>query len=196
MSNKYKFLDPEGIYFVSFATVYWIDVFTRIDYKYIFVNSLKYCQENKGMTLHAWCLMTNHAHLNFSSNEKGKHSDILRDFKKFTSKNLIQAIKNNPSESRKEWMLELFKKAGLNNSNNDNFQFWQQDNHPIEIYSPKVIEQKLTYLHNNPVTAGIVVEPEHYIYSSASNYSGKEGLINVEILDVPSSLVGYVHLGR
>ncbi len=196
MSNKYKFLDPNGIYFVSFATIDWIDAFTRIEYKDIFVNSMKYCQEKKGMILHAWCLMSNHAHFIFSSKEAGKHSEILRDFKKFTSKKILEAIENNPSESRKEWMLKLFKKAGKSNSNNTNFQFWQQDNHPIEIYSPQVIEQKLTYLHNNPVATRIVLEPEHYLYSSAINYSGQKGLIDVEILDIPSSLVGYVHLGR
>ena len=70
MSTKYKFLDPEGIYFVSFATVDWVDVFTRQEYKDIFIDSLKYCQKNKGMIIHAWCLMTNHVHLIFSSNEK------------------------------------------------------------------------------------------------------------------------------
>ena len=79
MSTKYKFLDPEGIYFVSFATLGWVDVFTRIAYKEIFVDSLRYCINKKGLILHAWCLMTNHVHLIFSSKESGKHSAILRD---------------------------------------------------------------------------------------------------------------------
>ena len=196
MSTKYKFLDPEGIYFVSFATVDWVDVFTRQEYKEIFVDSMKYCQKNKGMIIHAWCLMTNHVHLIFSSNEKGQHSDILRDLKKYTSKKLFESIKSNPHESRKEWILKILAKAGRNNSNNKKYQFWQQDNHPIEIFSPKVISQKLTYLHNNPVEAGIVSLAEQYLYSSASNYCGQSGLIEIEILDVPANLVGYVFIGR
>ncbi|MBK7879958.1 MAG: transposase [Saprospiraceae bacterium] len=196
MSTKYKFLDPEGIYFVSFATVDWVDVFTRQEYKDIFIDSLKYCQKNKGMIIHAWCLMTNHVHLIFSSNEKGKHSDILRDLKKYTSKKLLESIISNPHESRKEWMLNILSNAGRNNSNNKKFQFWQQDNHPIEIFSPKVISQKLVYLHNNPVEAGIVSLAEQYLYSSASNYCGQSGLIEIEILDVPANLVGYVFIGR
>ena len=81
MRTNYKFLDPEGIYFVSFATVGWVDVFTRIEYKEIFVDSLRYCINKKGLILHAWCLMTNHVHLIFSSKESGKHSAILRDIK-------------------------------------------------------------------------------------------------------------------
>jgi REP element-mobilizing transposase RayT len=63
MSRKHKFLNPEGLYFVSFAVVYWLDVFTRNEYKDILVENLKYCQENKGMEIIAWCIMTNHVHL-------------------------------------------------------------------------------------------------------------------------------------
>jgi putative transposase len=107
MSTKYKFLDPEGIYFVSFATVGWVDVFTKIEIKRIFVESLRYCINNKGLIVHAWCLMTNHVHLIFSSKESGKHSAILRDLKKYTSSKLLIEIDSNTKESRKEWMLKI-----------------------------------------------------------------------------------------
>ncbi|HNE63840.1 MAG: transposase [Saprospiraceae bacterium] len=195
MITKYKFLDPEGIYFVSFATVGWVDVFTRAEYKEIFLESLKYCQQHKGLVIHAWCLMTNHVHLIFSGGEPGKHSGILRDLKKYTAIKLLEAIAANPQESRKEWMMKIFTQAGKENSNNSRYQFWRQDNHPVEIYSPKVVSQKLEYVHNNPVNAGIVQEAEHYLYSSARNYSNQNGLINVENLDIPGSLVGYVNVG-
>ena len=102
----------------------------------MFIGSLKYCQKNKGMIIHALCLMTNHEHLIFSCKEKGKHSDILRDLKKFTSKKIIESSLDNPFESRKEWIIEILSDAGINNSNNKEYPFWQQDNHPIEIYSP------------------------------------------------------------
>ncbi|MEP7197569.1 MAG: transposase [Saprospiraceae bacterium] len=196
MSTKYKFLDPEGIYFVTFATVGWVDIFTRFEYKNIFVESLKYCQKHKGLILHAWCLMTNHVHLIFSSVDPGKHSNILRDLKKYTANSILEAIKLNPKESRKEWILEIFGKAGIRNSNNTKFQFWRQDNHPMEIYSPMIISQKINYVHNNPLKDGVVSEPEHYLYSSACDYAGIKGLIEVEILDIPSSLIGYIHVGR
>ena len=192
MSTKYKFIDNNGIYFVSFATVSWVDVFTRLTYMEIFIESVRYCQQNKGLKLHAWCLMSNHAHLVFSRSGQYSHSDILRDLKKFTSKNLIEAIENNSSESRKEWMLSIFRNAGQNKSNNKVYQFWQQDNHPIELFSPAVTFQKIDYVHNNPVVAGIVSEPDHYLHSSARDYLGINGVLDVEILERPMSLEGYV----
>jgi REP element-mobilizing transposase RayT len=140
--------------------------------------------------------MTNHVHLIFSSSEAGKHAEILRDLKKYTSNQIIKAIQSNTRESRKEWILEIFGKAGIRNSNNQEFQFWQQHNHPIEIYSPKIISQKIEYVHNNPVSSGFVSEADHYLYSSARNYAGQKGILEVEILDISPSLVGYVHVGR
>ena len=68
-------------------------------------------------------------------------------------------------------MLELFRKAGAANSRNSEYQFWRQDNHPMELYSAAFIFQKLNYIHNNPVEAGIVDRPEHYLYSSARDYA-------------------------
>jgi len=109
MSEKYKFNDPEGIYFTTLTVVQWIDLFTRKELEYIVVNSLKHCQEHKGLIIHAWCLMPSHLHLNLSSKDE-KLSDILRDFKKYTSKEIIKQI-NLINESRKEWLLEMFKKA-------------------------------------------------------------------------------------
>lgn len=106
--------------------------------------------------------------------------DIIRDFKKFTSKKLIKAIEENNQESRKEWMMSIFKSAGEYNSNNKNYQFWRQDNKPIEVYSNAVIDQKLEYLHNNPVEEGIVEQAEEYVYSSARDYAGQKGLLDIE----------------
>jgi REP element-mobilizing transposase RayT len=183
MSRAYKIHNKEGIYFISFATVGWVDVFTRKEYKNIVVESLQYCQKEKGLVLHAWCIMTNHVHLIISAKEGFDLAGIIRDMKKFTSNQLIKAITGNPKESRKEWMLAMFKKAGLINSNNKYYQFWRQDNKPIEVYTNAVIDQKLNYLHNNPVEEGIVENAEDYVYSSARDYAGTNGLLEVELID-------------
>ena len=79
-------------------------------------------------------------------------------------------------------MLWIFKKAGEKNSRNQGHQFWQQDNHPIELSTPEMKRQRLKYLHENPVRAGIVQEPEHYVYSSAIDYAGGKGLVKLEML--------------
>ena len=142
MSRNYKFHNPEGLYFVSFAVVEWLDVFTRNEYKDILVESLSYCQKHKGMEIFAWCIMTNHVHLVFRSINGLDPANLLGDFKRFTSKAIVKAIQENPRESRKEFLLEQFKKAAGKSSNVNNFQFWRHDNKPIELWSSKVIHEK------------------------------------------------------
>ncbi len=182
MSSKYKFHNPDGTYFVTFSVVKWVDVFTRDIYREIILESLKYCQENKGLQLCAYVIMTNHLHLIISREDKNLLENIMRDFKKFTSSQLIKAIKDNPYESRKEWMLEIFKDEGRKNTNNRYYQFWQQDNHPIELATNRMLDQKLDYLHNNPVEHGFVKKAEDYPWSSITNYIGEKGMIDVEII--------------
>jgi len=182
MSRKYKFRNPDGLYFVSFATVNWIDVFTRTAYKDILVENLNYCIENKGLKIWAWVIMSNHLHLLISS-ETNNCSDILRDFKRVSSKALLKAIEENPQESRKEWMLWMFERAGNKNSNNTKYQFWQQHNQPIEISTnTDKIDKALNYIHQNPVTAGFTDRAEHYPYSSAVDYAGEKGMVKIEMI--------------
>jgi putative transposase len=182
MSSKYKVGEDAIPHFVTFSVVGWVDVFSREQYKELFVESLKYCQQNKGMVLHGWVIMTNHVHLIISSNSN-KIEHIVRDLKKYTSKQIIKAIQENNVESRKEWMLNLFSFAGKNNNNNKEFQFWKQDYHPIELNTTEKIKQRLDYLHENPVRSGLVWEPWHYKYSSAMDYyTNEHGLLQVELL--------------
>jgi len=183
MSRKYKFRDPDALYFVSFAVVGWVDVFTRSDYSEIFIDSHSYCQAKKGLELWAYVIMPNHVHLIISRNRSASLQDIMRDLKKYTAGKILNAIKLNQTESRKEWMLRIFQEAGRHNSNNTNYQFWQQDNHPIELSTNAMIDQKLKYLHNNPVAARIVDRAEDYLYSSARQYSGMKGSLNVKLIE-------------
>jgi putative transposase len=158
-------------------------VFTRKDYRDIVLESIRYCQKEKGLRLHSWCIMSNHLHLIISAKENNL-SDILRDFKKFTSKQLIKAITENKQESRREWMLEIFSKQGAKNSRNSEYQFWRQDNQPMELTSGHFTFQKMNYVHQNPVAAGIVEKPEDYLYSSARDYflQRKCGLLEVDFI--------------
>jgi len=107
----------------------------------------------------------------------------MRDMKKFTAFELRKAILSNERERRKDWMLNLMKKAGEQNANPRNFQLWLEGNHPIELNYPTIMHQKLDYIHDNPVEAGIVEEPEKYLYSSARDYYGDKGLLDIIILD-------------
>lgn len=165
----YKIRNQEAIHFITFSVVEWVDVFTRKDYRDIVIESLKHCQTEKELLLHCWCIMSNHLHLIVSAKNKNL-SDVLRDFKKFTSKQIITGIHNNQHESRRDWMLRIFREQGESNSRNKEYQFWRQDNQPMELYSPAFIFQKMNYIHYNPVEAGIVDKPEDYLYSSARDY--------------------------
>ncbi len=176
----YKIRDQHGMYYLTFTVIDWIDVFTRKCYRDLLLDSLEYCQKEKGLAIHAYVIMSNHLHCILSS-KTGKLSDTIRDFKSNTSKQIINSIQED-TESRREWMLDLFSYKGLNNSRNKTFQFWQQSNHPIELHTNHFIDQKLDYIHNNPVKAGWVIKPEEYVYSSAKNYAGEVGLIEVELI--------------
>ncbi len=178
MGHKYAFRDSAQLHFVSFATVNWIDVFIRRQYCEIIVDSLKYCIENKGLELYAWCIMSSHVHL-IISRENGDLSDIIRDMKRHTAKKILALIADDVEESRREWMLWMFGRAGKWNNNNEKYQFWQQDNHPIELMTNEMLMQRLNYLHNNPVVSGAVSEPQHYLYSSACDYCGEKGLLPI-----------------
>jgi len=179
MGRKYKFHDHQKLHFVSFATVNWIDVFTRRIYCDIVVNSLKYCIENKGLELYAWCIMSSHVHLIIGT-EDGNLSDIIRDMKRHTSKLLLKTISENMQESRRDWMMFMFERAGAYNSNNEKYQFWQQNNHPIELSTEEMFNQRLDYLHYNPVESGAITHPPDYFYSSAVDYyTDQKGLLPI-----------------
>jgi REP element-mobilizing transposase RayT len=183
-ANGYTIKDQTKPHFITATVVDWVDVFSRKVYKDIVLNSLEYCTENKGMILYGYVIMSNHIHLIIQS-ENGKLSNLIRDFKKFTSKSILEEIHNNKNESRKDWMLKRFEFAGRSHSRNESYQLWQYGSHPEEIFSEKFFWSKLDYIHQNPVRAGIVEQPEHYIHSSASNYIENRGLIKIEKVDIP-----------
>ena len=183
MGRKYSIRDQDKFYFVTFTTANWIDVFIRDEYRNIFIDSLKYCQNEKGLEIGAWCIMTNHVHLIIGSNGKNKLEDIIRALKSYTSRHILKCIEYNSLESRKEWILWMMKRAGRKKSNNKDFQFWQQHNHPIELATNQMIDQRVDYIHDNPVRARFVEGPSHWLYSSARDYEGTKGLLELVYLD-------------
>jgi len=109
-------------------------------------------------------------------------SEIFRDFKKFTSKEIVSEIER-INESRRKWLLRSFKKSGEGLNRISNYKVWQDGNQPKEIETNDFLDQKLAYIHNNPVESEIVDEAEHYLFSSARDYSGYSGMLHVAILE-------------
>ena len=183
MSSHYKVSDDQLPHFVTSTIVGWVDALTRDAYKDIICESLVFCQKEKGMQLHAWVIMSNHIHLIVSAQSGYIISNIMRDFKKFTSKKIVRAIALNNQESRKGWMLNMFRFSGQTNASNEVDQFWQSDYHPVALDTEEKMRQKLNYLHENPVRAGIVWEAQQYRYSSAIDYyEQKAGLLQLVML--------------
>ena len=159
MSRKYRIRDQGKLYFVTFTVINWIDIFIRDEYRNVFLESVQYCQKNKGLEVYAWCIMTSHIHMILGTKGENRLEDIIRDLKSFTSRRIRKLLENKEKvgESRRGWIFSMMNQAGIKNGNNKDFQFWQQHSHPIELSTNSLLDQKLDYIHNNPVKAGFVV---------------------------------------
>ena len=193
--SRYRILDQEGLNFITCTIVGWIDIFSRQCYRDLLLDSLKFCRKEKGLLVFAYVIMSNHIHLVVQTEESARQnlSEIIRDFKKFTANAILEKI-NTESESRRDWLLHMFRYHARFNSNNRYFQVWQQDNHPILLFSSRIIWQKVNYIHMNPVRARIVDNPSDYIYSSARNYEreNRDCLIEIDLLEAWWTDVGKI----
>lgn len=192
MSHQYRVRSQDDIHFVTFTIVDWVDVFTRPAYKQVIIDALAYCQQHKGLEVFAICLMTNHLHLLAAAAPPAKLPDIIRDFKKHTNKQLIGLIKDE-HESRRDWMMYRFEFNAKYNNRIKDFKVWQDGYHGINCADPNVLKQKLDYIHNNPVRAGIVAKPQDYLYSSAANYCDEGGGIRSNFSEYICLLTNYLH---
>ena len=125
MGFAYRIVNQHSTHFITCTVYQWVDVFSRKAYRDIFLDSIRYCQQSKGLKVYGWVIMTNHVHLIIGSDEQNL-SDILRDFKKYTATQIVKAIANNEKESRKQWLLWLLNKG-------DSICFWEEGYHGEEI---------------------------------------------------------------
>lgn len=157
----------DAIFFVTLTVVSWVDVFTRRSYCEELVKNIQYCQQQKGLELYAYVIMTNHMHW-IAGQTEGKLNDLLRDFKSYSAKQLLSMIYNDPIESRRDWMKIVFQYNAKFQKQNAANMFWQKTNYPLECYNQKILWQKMNYIHENPVRTGLVERAEHWYYSSGN----------------------------
>jgi len=181
--DNYKITDQNAMHFLTFTVVDWVDAFTKKDYRLELVDSMNYCIKEKGLIVYGWVIMSNHMHAIWQAKEGYLLSDIIRDFKKFTAKSIISMIKEG-NESRKVWMLKKFEYAGKRLNRISEYKFWKDSNHAIYLgpEDTKMKEQKLEYIHNNPVKAMLVHSADDYVFSSAGDYAGEKGLVEITLL--------------
>ncbi|MBC8146374.1 MAG: transposase [Bacteroidetes bacterium] len=184
MSDKYKIFEGDEVYFVTFTIVEWINVLAEHNYKMIIIDSISYCQSNKGLVVYGYCIMPNHVHMIIQATQQNSLSAILRDLKKFTSKAIVNKLLIENSEESNN-ILSKFREAGKHLTRIKDYKVWQDGNRAKLIYSNKFLWEKLTYIHNNPVEKGLCDQPWDYLYSSATNYTDKKSLLDVVCLSVP-----------
>jgi REP element-mobilizing transposase RayT len=177
MSTGYQITAQDEVHFVTFQVVKWVDIFTRKVYRDIVIESLRFCQQHKGLEIFAFVIMSNHVHLLVRS-EREALSNTIRDFKSYTGKKILEAIETE-AESRREWMLNVFEFSARQHKRNETYQIWTHENHAEVVYGNRFIDSKVNYIHENPVRAGIVEKAEDYLYSSARNYAGLDGVLEV-----------------
>lgn len=174
MGFNYTVKDQGAVHFVTFTVHQWADVFTRAEYIHLLLESLQYCQKAKGLKIYAWVIMSNHCHLIISSTNNNL-SEIIRDFKKYTSKAIFKAIEENSRESRKEWLLRVL-------FYEERIWFWEEGYHGEEIFTKDFFDTKKNYIHMNPVRAGIVEKEEDYLFSSAADFYGvRKGKLELSV---------------
>lgn len=172
MPFSYTIRDQGAVHFVTFTVHQWVDVFTRKVYIDELLESLRFCQKNKGLEIFAWVVMSNHCHLIVRAKNENL-SDVIRDFKKFTSKKIYKSIEDNKQESRKNWLPKVL-------MYDNRIWFWKEGYHGEEIWSQNFFDVKLNYIHQNPVRAGFVEKEEEYLWSSAGDlYGVRKGPIDI-----------------
>jgi len=176
--------EPNDIYFITNSIINYIDLFTCNEYSEIIIDSLNHCSREKGLNVHAWCLMPGYLELIASAQQEQTFADIMRDFKKFTSKKITKTIQL-IDENRKDWLLDKFEFAGRYNTKIKDYKVWQDGYNPVRCFSPDFLRQKIDKVHHCPVKEGFVWEPQHYALSSAVDYyEQRKGKVDVVLLKI------------
>jgi REP element-mobilizing transposase RayT len=169
MPRSYRIVSGEGYaYFVTCTVVEHLPIFSRPNYVQIVLDSLAYLREHKNTQLNAFVLMSTHLHAVLWPQNGANMSDVLRDFKRHTSR----AISREAQHLGDSQFLQTFAavRAGNRARPESQYQVWQEGSHPEAIYSDDFARQKIEYIHFNPVKAGLVAKPEDWPHSSARAY--------------------------
>ena len=170
--SRYRFGESKYPHFLTCTIVGWLPVFTRPESVQIIFDSWSYLHDHDRMSILGYVVLENHLHLIALADDLPKE---IWDFKSFTARKLIDLLK----ESNAETILKQLRREKAQHKTDREYQLWQESSHPIEITNDTIMRQKLEYTHYNPVKRGYVDRPEHWRYSSARNYLGMPGLVNV-----------------
>ena len=171
--SRYNIFDNDAPYFLTATVVNWLPLFNSPAVVEILFESLCFLQESKRLVLYAYVIMENHLHMLAASNNLSKE---VGNFKSYTARRIIDSYR----EQGARHILDQLAFHKRPYKQDRDYQLWQEGSHPQRIQGLEMMQQKVAYIHNNPVRRGWVDEPTHWGYSSARNYAGMAGLLAVE----------------
>lgn len=170
--TRYRIFETNTPYFLTCTVVGWLPVFTRQECVQIVLDSWSFLQRTGRMTLYGYVVLENHLHFVAGGKQLAKE---VGDFKSFTARRIIDFLHDRADHS----FLGQLEHEKADHKTDRRYQLWQEGSHPKQITTDEMMHQKMEYIHNNPVARGYVDEPTHWRYSSARNYHGLPGLIDV-----------------
>jgi len=178
MRSRYRITPESNVYFITTSTHLWVPILFNETLFQIILNSLKYCQANKGLRLHGYVIMINHVHAIISHESYDQIPNIVRDLKRHTAKEIKDYLSGLGEFSQLFWVKIFHSKE------RGQHRIWQPGYHPVAITSRAFFDEKLEYIHYNPVKKGFVEKPEDWKYSSARNYLlGDDRLIRIDRIE-------------
>ena len=171
--SRYKIYEPTHPHFVTCTILHWLPIFTRKESVEIVLNCLKFLQKQDALKLHAYVILENHLHMVVQSNDLKKS---MASFKKFTAVELLKLLHKENATTLLD-QLAFYKKA---HRKEKTYQVWEEGYQPKLMQNDLMLKSKIEYIHQNPVKKGYVDKPEHWRYSSARDYNGMSGLIEVD----------------
>ena len=171
--SRYKIYEPTAPHFITCTVLHWIPLFTREESVNILLDSFKHLQKTENFKLYAYVILENHLHIVAKSDDIGK---TMAKFKAHTARELLTLLQRENVKTILE-QLAFYKKA---HKGDRTYQVWQEGTKPKLIQNDAVMKNKIDYIHNNPLKRGYVDEAKHWRYSSARDYEGVKGLLDVE----------------
>tara|TARA_R100000908_G_scaffold45503_4_gene21733 strand:- start:25725 stop:26441 length:717 start_codon:yes stop_codon:yes gene_type:complete len=170
--SRYRIHEEHNPYFITSSVINQIALFKNPKLVKIILDGLIFLQEERNIELNAYVVMENHIHIIAKGTNLGEH---IRNFKSFSAHQIIKALK----KKKDHLSLNKLKQAKKSHKIESEHQVWEESYHPKQLFTYKMVAQKMDYIHFNPVKRGYVDEPSHWRYSSARNYDGRAGLIPI-----------------
>ncbi len=178
MKSRYKiFKNDDSLYFLTLNVIKKIPVFTNSSYMNIILENFTFYRENQHLRIFSFVIMDNHIHL--IASHQDDLSKIIQNYKSYTAKKLLHRLQSD----NRDWILKLMSEFKPDYKQESTYQFWEEGNHPKQIQNMKMFNQKVEYMHYNPVRRGLVSNEEDWVYSSARNFLGLESIIQVDELE-------------